>query len=66
MCTAKKMETDATQKLTELLHCGNERVELSAAKEILARLEEEKEPETSAKDHFTVEIRVVGGDDGNG
>lgn len=53
--------TEAMKKLRELLHCGNERVELSAAKELLAM---EGEPEDTADAvPFTVEIRVV---DGNG
>lgn len=53
--------TEAMKKLRELLHCGNERVELSAAKELLA-MDGETEDNTDAVP-FTVEIRVV---DGNG
>ena len=48
----------ATEKLRELLHCGNERVELSAAKEILAK--ETDAPEDNGKVELEVTIRVVG------
>ncbi len=46
--------------MKELLHCGNERVELSAAKEILAMAgEEEKEQEQNIQ--LEVTIRVIDG-----
>lgn len=59
---AVRENTEAVEKLKALLHCGNERVELSAAKELIALEEEaeEKKPEATA---FSVEIRVV---EGNG
>ncbi len=60
MCVDIRENTDAVKKLQELLHCGNERVELSAAKELLA-LEEEKTEEKEPS-VFSVEIRVVDGD----
>ena len=48
----------ATAKLRELLHCGNERVELSAAKEILASATEETQRDD--KIELEVTIRIVG------
>ena len=64
MCTSRKSETmphDAIAKLEELLHCGNERVELSAAKELLSikEVEEEKAALRDADAPFTVEIRII-------
>lgn len=64
MCTQEKRNpasADAVAKLEELLHCGNERVELSAAKELLALKEAEAEKdEVRQRDTpFTVEIRIV-------
>ena len=51
----------AAEKLKELLHCGNERVELSAAKEILSLAEElERESEKEQTVALTVNIRIVG------
>lgn len=74
MCTEENLPiadtqpADAVAKLKELLHCGNERVELSAAKELLA-LEEEAEKEDAKEQgvKFTVEIRIIDREDeGNG
>lgn len=56
--TRSESRIQATEKLRELLHCGNERVELSAAKEILAK--ENEEPEETGKMELEVTIRVVG------
>ncbi len=56
---------DAVKKLEELLHCGNERVELSAAKELLS-LQEEQQAEKSDDTPFTVEIRVLERTEENG
>ena len=55
----KKNESreQATEKLRELLHCGNERVELSAAKEILAK--ESEDVEDNGRIELEVTIRVV-------
>ncbi len=53
---------DAVEKLKELLHCGNERVELSAAKELIALQEDENTEKESMPTTFSVEIRVVEGD----
>ena len=65
MCTQENFETvqesgsqDAVAKLNQLLHCGNERVELSAAKELLALQDAEAEQKQEVT--FTVEIRVIG------
>lgn len=56
----KKQEPreQATEKLRELLHCGNERVELSAAKEILSK--ENETVEDTGRVELEVTIRVVG------
>lgn len=53
-----EVRSRAADKLDELLHCGNERVELSAAKEILA-LEQEETTEDH-KIQLEVSIRIVG------
>ncbi|MBR5152112.1 MAG: hypothetical protein IKW60_01090 [Clostridia bacterium] len=63
MSTAEK--PDAVKKLEELLHCGNERVELSAAKELLS-LKEESQDAKESDAPFTVEIRVIERTDANG
>ena len=55
----EKPQEQATAKLRELLHCGNERVELSAAKEILAKIAEEEKDEPNNIE-LQVTIRVVG------
>ncbi|MGN0179653.1 MAG: hypothetical protein ACI4DY_09485 [Monoglobaceae bacterium] len=44
------------EKLTELLCCGNERVELSAAKELLA-MEDKRTEDTDV--HLEVTIKIV-------
>lgn len=46
------------KKLRELLHCGNERVELAAAKELL-NLTESELMKKDADDAIEVNIRVV-------
>lgn len=48
---------EAAEKLHELLHCGNERVELAAAKELLSLIEKEKSDEVPAG--LDVRIKVV-------
>ncbi len=53
----KKME-QATAKLNQLLDCGNERVELSAAKEILA-LAEDKNRDDDKNIQLEVTIKIV-------
>ena len=56
---SEKQLAQIMEKLQELLHCGNERVELAAAKELLALVESEvmqkKETETSME----VTIKVI-------
>ena len=64
MCTQEKnsgTSVDAVAKLEELLHCGNERVELSAAKELLAlkEAEVEKAEQQRSEKPFTVEIQII-------
>ncbi len=50
---------DAWRKLQELLTCGNERVELSAAKEVISLLD--KDDESEDKDiQLDVTIKIVG------
>lgn len=52
----------AATKLEELLTCGNERVELSAAKEILSIAEAQaslKNKETEGTVRLEVEIKIV-------
>lgn len=51
----KKTEL-ALSKLNELLTCGNERVELSAAKELLSMLDDEEKTETKVELEVTVKI----------
>lgn len=52
------LSSDARQKLTELLSCGNERVELAAAKELLSVLEKE-EDNTDNDIKLEVTIKIV-------
>ncbi len=58
---AKDGLTRATDKLEKLLNCGNERVELSAAKEILSIAEAQaaKEKKDDEKITLEVEIKIV-------
>lgn len=53
----KKTEL-ALSKLNELLTCGNERVELSAAKELLSMLDDDAEKEET-KVELEVTIKVL-------
>lgn len=50
-------EADAQNKLNHLLFCGNDRVELSAAKEILAMAE--KNSDDSGEIKLDVTIKIV-------
>ncbi len=61
MSEKKAPQAQAAEKLGELLHCGNERVELSAAKEILSMAEDMAEQE---KLELEVTIRVIDGQEG--
>lgn len=50
----------ATQKMRELLDCDNERVVLSAAKELISIAEaEQKENENGGDIHLEVSIKIV-------
>lgn len=51
--------TEARQKLEQLLNCGNERVELAAAKELISLLGKDEENEDSDI-QLEVVIRIVG------
>lgn len=54
----KSISDNAVEKLRELLTCGNERVELAAAKELIALLG--KEDENNDKDiSLDVTIKIV-------
>lgn len=53
-----KLSYDARQKMSELLVCGNERVELAAAKEIIAEYNKSNEAEDK-NIHLTVTIKVI-------
>ncbi len=53
-----KLSYDARQKMSELLACGNERVELAAAKEIIAEYNKSNEAEDK-NIHLTVTIKVI-------
>lgn len=59
----KNAETDlshAADKMRELLHCGNERVELSAAKELMALAEAESANEKENEIRLEVNIKIAG------
>ena len=50
----------ATQKMRELLDCDNERVVLSAAKELISIVEaEQKENDNGGDVHLEVSIKIV-------
>ncbi len=53
------IEQQASDKLRELLCCGNERVELAAAKELLARADADTSREETRDIRVEVEIKVV-------
>lgn len=51
------LSDEAKQKMTELLSCGNERVELAAAKEIVSLFD--KKTEDSGDVRLEVTIKIV-------
>lgn len=52
--------TDVICKLQTLLHCGNDRVELAAAKELLSVFENEARQQDRTQDvRLEVDIRIV-------
>lgn len=56
--TEEVKEISAKEKLKTLLTCGNERVELSAAKEILA-MEERAKAESKEAENGDIRLEVV-------
>lgn len=53
-----RLSKDARDKMEELLNCGNERVELAAAKEIMSAVSKTAEEDRSDI-HLEVTIKVV-------
>ena len=51
-----KLSAEARQKMTELLSCGNERVELAAAKEIVSLFDKKTEDSGDVKLEVTIKI----------
>lgn len=56
VCEKDEVRCTPREKLAELLCCGNERVELSAAKELLA-MEDKRTEDTDV--HLEVTIKIV-------
>ena len=50
------LSAEARQKMTELLSCGNERVELAAAKEIVSLFDKQTEDSGDVKLEVTIKI----------
>lgn len=56
----RKKTDPALLKLSELLTCGNERIELSAAKELLSLPKDDEQSEcTESKIELEVNIKIV-------
>ena len=53
-----KLSKDVQEKMEQLLNCGNERVELAAAKEIMSALSKTVE-EDKSDIHLEVTIKVI-------
>ena len=53
-----KLSKDAQEKMEQLLNCGNERVELAAAKEIMSAISKNSE-DSKADIHLEVTIKVI-------
>lgn len=53
-------EKEARKKLEELLTCGNERVELAAAKELISVWEKDDSKEDDREISLEVTIKIVG------
>lgn len=51
-----RLSDEARQKMTELLSCGNERVELAAAKEIVSLFNKSAENDNDIKLEVTIKI----------
>lgn len=52
----KNLSKEARQKMTELLSCGNERVELAAAKEIVSLFDKKTEDTGDVRLEVTIKI----------
>lgn len=61
----KEKAEKAVTKLVELLNCGNERVELSAAKELIEIVENKINMFENTGNEFKVNIVVEGGEKGD-
>ena len=53
-----ELSKEAQKKINELLNCGNERVELAAAKEMLSALSKESDSDNSDI-HLDVTIKII-------
>lgn len=53
-----KLSKDVQEKMEQLLNCGNERVELAAAKELMTAFSKGKE-ENNGDIHLEVTIKVI-------
>ena len=56
--TYNELSKEAHKKINELLNCGNERVELAAAKELLSAYSKESDSDNS-NIHLEVTIKVI-------
>lgn len=56
--TYNELSKEAHKKINELLNCGNERVELAAAKELLSAYSKESDSDNSDI-HLEVTIKVI-------
>ena len=56
--TYNELSKKAHKKINELLNCGNERVELAAAKELLSAYSKESDSDNS-NIHLEVTIKVI-------
>ena len=56
--TYNELSKEAHKKINELLNCGNERVELAAAKELLSAYSKETDSDNSDI-HLEVTIKVI-------
>ncbi len=56
--TYNELSKEAHKKINELLNCGNERVELAAAKELLSAYSKESDSDNSDI-HLEVTIKII-------
>lgn len=52
----ERLTADAYDKLTELLTCGNERVELAAAKELISMTQKDNGDDKDIKLEVTIKV----------